>query len=351
MSHPPPVFDGHNDAVLAVYRDEATVEGLRNGREDGHLDVPRASAGGLAGGIFAVFVPSEPQFAPDNDANRVETADGYRIRSPPPLAPSFAAGAAGEMLDALDELVAADGVRRVENATDLRECIAGGDFGVVVHFEGAEPIHPTLSNFEAYYDRGLRSLGLAWSRPTAFADGVPFRYPSSPDVGGGLTDRGRRLVERCDDRGVLVDCAHLTEAGFWGVHDTSGAPLVVSHAGAHEQCPSSRNLTDDQLDAVADTGGLVGVTFAAGALRADGTHDPDTGLDVVVRHVDYLVDRMGLDHVALGSDFDGATIPESIGDATGVPDVFDALRDAGYSDRDLEKLANENWLRVLEATW
>lgn len=351
MSSPPPVFDGHNDAVLAVYRGDATVADLRDGRSDGHLDVPRARAGGLAGGVFAVFVPSEAEFAPDADANRVETPDGYRIRSPPPLAPPFAARAADEMLAALDELTAAAGVRRVETPADLRACVDGEDFGVGVHFEGAEPIHPSLSNFGAYYDRGLRSLGLAWSRPNAFAEGVPFRYPSSPAVGGGLTERGRRLVRRCNDRGVLVDCAHLTARGFWDVHDAARDPLVVSHAGAHEQCPSSRNLTDDQLDAVADTDGLVGVTFAAGALRADGTHDPDTGLDVVVRHVDHLVDRMGVDHVALGSDFDGATVPDSIGDVTGVPGVFDALRDAGYAERDLEKLAHGNWLRVCEATW
>jgi membrane dipeptidase len=351
MSETPPVFDGHNDSVLAVYRDESTVAGLRDGREDGHLDLPRARDSGLAGGVFAVFVPSEQQFAPDEDANRVETADGYRIRSPPPLAPTFAAAAADEMLAVIDDLVAADGVRRVESVSDLRACIDGDDFGVLVHFEGAEPIRPSLSNFEDYYDRGLRSLGPAWSRPNAFADGVPFQYPSSPDVGDGLTDRGRRLVERCDDSGVLVDCAHLSEAGFWAVHDTSSAPLVVSHAGAHEQCPSSRNLTDEQLAAVADTDGLVGLTFAAGALRADGTHDPDTSLDVVVRHVDHLVDRMGVDHVALGSDFDGATIPAAIGDTTGLRDVFDALRDAGYSDRDLAKVAHENWLRVFEESW
>jgi membrane dipeptidase len=347
----PAVVDGHNDAALAVRRGEATVDDLVDGRDAGHLDLPRARDGGLAAGIFAVFVPSEEQFAPDADGNRVETDDGYRIRSPPSLAPSFAANAADEMLDALDALVARPGVRRVETAADLRACIEGNDFGVVVHFEGAEPIHPDRSNFADYYERGLRSLGLAWSRPTAFADGVPFRFPSSPDVGGGLTERGRRLVERCNDDGVLVDCAHLTEQGFWDVHDASTAPLVVSHAAAHAVCPSSRNLTDEQLDAVADTDGVVGLTFATSALRPDGANDTDTSLDVVVDHVDHLVDRMGVEHVALGSDFDGATIPDSIGDAVGTRDVLAALRDAGYEHSALRKLAHENWLRVCEATW
>ncbi|WP_336035903.1 dipeptidase [Halobacterium yunchengense] len=351
MSETPPVFDGHNDAALAVWRGETTLDALRDGREDGHLDLPRARAGGLAGGAFAVFVPSGEQFAAGRDENRVETPDGYRIRRPPPLAPPFAADAADEMLAVLDDLVATEGVRRVETAADLRACVDGEDFGVLVHLEGAEPVHPSLSNFDDYYDRGVRSLGLAWSRPTAFADGVPFRYPSGPDVGGGLTDRGRRLVARCNDAGVLVDCAHLPEAGFWDVHDASRDPLVVSHAGAHEQCHSSRNLTDEQLDAVADTGGLVGLTFAAGALRADGSREPDAPVDELLRHVDHVVDRVGVDHVALGSDFDGAAILDGVGDASGVPRIFDALRDAGYGDRDLRKLAHGNWLRVCEASW
>ena len=345
-----PVVDGHNDALLALWRGEATPGEFLDGRDNGHLDLPRANASGLAAGFFALFVPSEPRFAPDAGGNRTETADGYRIECPPPLAWPYAKRATDEMLSLLGELAADDRVILVRTAEDFRACVEGESFGVVVHFEGAEAIHHSMSNFGAYYDAGLRSLGLAWSRPNAFADGVPFRYPSSPDIGDGLTGAGRRLVRRCNDRGVLVDCAHLPEQGFWDVHDVSTAPLVVSHTAAHEVCPLSRNLTDEQLDAVADTDGVVGLTFSAGALRPEDGRDADS-LGLVVEHVDHLVDRMGVDHVALGSDFDGATVLDVIGDVTGVPGILGALRAAGYSESDVRKIASENWLRVCDATW
>jgi membrane dipeptidase len=349
MRDPPAVIDGHNDSLLGLWRADADPAAFRDGYPDGDLDLPRARRSGLAAGLFAVFVPSEDRFGPENA--RTETTDGYRVERPPPISPAYARRATDEMLDIFDALAAGDGVQRCTTAADVRACLDGDDLGVILHFEGAEAIAPDLSNFEDYYDRGLRSLGPAWSRPTQFADGVPFRYPSTPDCGGGLTDAGRRLVRRCADRGVLVDCAHLASEGFWDVHDISTNPLVVSHSAAHAVTPLSRNLTDDQLDAVADTGGVVGLTFAANALRSDAANDPDAPVDVAVDHIDHLVDRMGVDHVALGSDFDGATIIDAIGDAAGLPALFDALRDAGYSDRDLRKLAHENWLRVLDATW
>jgi len=350
MTEGPPVLDGHNDTVLALWREEATAAEFLDRREDGHLDLPRANATGFAGGFFAVFVPSEPQFDPGADGNRTETEDGYRIAQPPPMGWPYARRTTDEMFALLQDIATDDRVTLVRTADDLRACVDRDQLGLVVHFEGAEAIHPSLSNFQEYYDAGLRSLGLAWSRPTAFADGVPFRYPGSPAVGDGLTDAGRRLVRRCNDRGVVVDCAHLTARGFWDVHDVSTAPLVVSHTAAHEVCPFSRNLTDEQLDAVADTDGVVGLTFSASALRASGQRDDDS-LDVVVEHVDHMVDRTSVDHVVLGSDFDGATVLDAVGDVTGVPDVLDALRDAGYSEADCRKIASENWLRVCEATW
>ncbi|SEW17126.1 dipeptidase [Halobacterium jilantaiense] len=349
MTELPAVLDGHNDSLLALRRASADPSVFRDGHAGGDLDLPRAREGGLAAGLFAIFVPSEDRFGPERA--RSDTADGYRIERPPPLSPAAARRVTDDLIGVFDAITGFDGVRKCTTVDDLRACVDGDELGAVLHFEGSEAIAPDLSNFEAYYDRGLRSLGPAWSRPTQFADGVPFRYPSGPDCADGLTDAGRRLVERCDDRGVLVDCAHLASEGFWDVHEVSTNPLVVSHAAAHGVCPLSRNLTDDQLDAVADTGGVVGLTFAANALRPDGENDPEVPLSVVVEHVDYLVDRMGVDHVALGSDFDGATVVDSIGDAAGLPTLFTALRDAGYSQRDLRKLAHENWLRVLDAVW
>ena len=126
---------------------------------------------------------------------------------------------------------------------------------------------------------------------------------------------------------------------------------MATHSNAHALCPSTRNLTDRQLDAIRDSGGVVGVNFHVGFLRSDGERNPDTPLSVVADHVDYLAGRMGLDHVAFGSDFDGATMPAALGDAAGLPRLIDTLRERGYDDATLRRLASENWLRVLERTW
>jgi membrane dipeptidase len=131
----------------------------------------------------------------------------------------------------------------------------------------------------------------------------------------------------------------------------SDAPLVATHSCAHAVCPSTRNLTDWQLDAIAETGGMVGLNFATCFLRPDGRESPDMGFDVMMRHLDHLIGRLGEDHVGFGSDFDGATMPEGIGDVTGLPRLVAACRAHGYSDALIRKIAHENWLALLTRTW
>ena len=320
------IIDGHNDLVLHRWRGEPTM----------HLDLEAALAAGFAGGFFALYVPSpgisEPSEIP------------YALPLPDAIPFEDAAPVAEELFEQLCALPV--GIAR--SPADFRE----GDVTAIVHMEGAEPIAPDLSNLEDWYARGLRSIGLVWSRPNEFAQGVPFRFPSSPDTGPGLTDAGRRLVRACNELGILVDLSHLNERGFWDVAELSSAPLVATHSNAHALCPASRNLTDAQLDAIAASGGIVGVNFAVMFLREDGRQLPDeTGLDEIVRHVDYFAERMGIDHVAFGSDFDGALVPSALGDATGLPRLVDALRDAGHDDDAVAKITHENWLRVLGATW
>jgi membrane dipeptidase len=149
---------------------------------------------------------------------------------------------------------------------------------------------------------------------------------------------------------MLVDLSHLNEAGFWDVATLSTAPLVASHSNAHAVTPSSRNLTDRQLDAIRDSDGLVGLNFATSFLRPDGRMTAATSLDTMLRHLDHLIGKLGEDRVGFGSDFDGAMIPEAIGSAAGLPKLVDAMRAHGYDDALLEKLGTANWLRVLERT-
>ena len=129
------------------------------------------------------------------------------------------------------------------------------------------------------------------------------------------------------------------------------APLVATHSNAHALCPASRNLTDEQLDAIRDSDGMVGVNFAVGFLRKDGAEEEETPVETVVRHVDYLADRIGVERVGFGSDFDGAKVPCGIGDASGLPYLISALRARGYDDAALKKLTHENWVRVLRKVW
>ncbi len=354
-----PVFDGHNDTLTSLHRAERDEGGGGRGgggrsffveSDTGHIDLPRARRGGLAGGFFAVFVP---QIEPSK-ADAAPRGSSARSESPlPAVDPAYALRFTNEIMAGLRRLLdEADGqVRLACTARDLTECLDHGTMAVVLHFEGAEAIHPDLGALENFYSQGLRSLGIVWSRPNIYGHGVPFDFPGSPDSGPGLTAAGVRLVHECNRLGILVDLSHLNERGFWDAAEHTGAPLVVTHAAAHALCPSPRNLTDRQMEAVAETHGVVGINFHVGFLREDGARDPDTPLEVLIRHIDHAVERMGVDHVALGSDFDGATMPLELGDAAGLPRLIDDLKDAGYDDAALRKLTHENWIRVLAATW
>src|SRR5262249_37651248 len=180
----------------------------------------------------------------------------YAQRLAGPIPAGYATLEAGAMIDILDELVATEGVRRVRTLADVEAALDGGPPAAILHFEGAEPIDPDLENLESFYDRGLRSLGLVWARPNAFANGVPFRFPSSPGVADALTAAGNRLVAACNRLGILVDLSHLNERGFWDVAAASEAPLVATHSNAHALSPNSRNLTDGQIDEIGRTRGI-----------------------------------------------------------------------------------------------
>jgi membrane dipeptidase len=333
-----PVFDGHNDAIT---REDAGA--FATGREGGHLDLPRARAGGLAGGIFAVFTPTP---GAEHDVHERDEADlaapiGIEVAAP------HATRAAGRLL----ALERAGHLRIARRAADLDRARSDGVLAAVLHLEGAEAIDPGLEALELWHAAGLRSLGPVWSRTNAFGHGVPFSFPGSPDTGPGLTRAGKRLVRRCAELGIAVDLSHLNEAGFWDVARLDGGPLIASHSGVHALAPVPRNLTDAQLDAIAGSGGLVGIVFAVPFLRADGKDDAGTPLAAIVAHVRHAADRIGVDHVALGSDFDGATIPDELGDVAGLPRLLDALADDGFLPAEVEAIAWRNWRRVLGRAW
>jgi membrane dipeptidase len=333
-------FDGHNDVLSRLLTSAGDpVRRFVDGDHTGHVDLPRAEAGGLTGGCFAVFTCN-----PFRGADDFYSVD-YGVPADPERTRTEALAQVALLVRI--ERAASGRVRIARSVADLD----GPGLAAVLHLEGAEPIDAGLDALDVLHAAGLRSLGLVWSRANAFATGVPFGFPGSPDDGEGLTAAGRALVRACAERGVLVDLSHLNERGFWDVAGMHTAPLVASHSAAHALCPSPRNLTDEQLRAVAASGGLVGMPFHVGFVRADGRDDPDTPLSAVAAHAAHVADVAGVETVALGSDFDGATMPRDLPDVAALPALHAALAAEGFSPAELELIARGNWRRVLGATW
>jgi membrane dipeptidase len=237
------------------------------------------------------------------------------------------------------------------SAAEIRAAAAAGALAAVMHIEGVEGIDPDFQLLDVLHAAGLRSIGPVWSRSNIFGHGVPFRFPGGPDTGPGLTDLGQELIRRCNALRIVVDLSHMNEKGFWDVARLSTAPLVATHSNVHALCPSTRNLTPKQLAAIRESGGVVGLNYATCFLRPDGKMNADTDMELMVRHIEGLLEALGEDGVALGSDFDGAVIPQAIGDVAGLPRLMAALRARGFPDPLLHKIASGNWLSLLERTW
>lgn len=338
---PLPVFDGHNDLLSCLWRaGDLRGEGFFGGRV-GDISLETCRAGGFAGGFFAIWVPGDP--APDPMAT-------YRAFAP--VDADFARRVTLEQAAILSHMTRArpDAIRLCTSVADIRAAQDAGAIAALMHIEGCEGIGAELAELYLYHAAGLRSLGPVWSRDNIFGHGVPFNFPASPDTGPGLTDAGKSLVRACDDLGILLDLSHLNEAGFWDVARLSTKPLVATHSAAHALCPATRNLTDDQLQTIKESRGLVGLNFGVAFLREDGIKNPDTGPEVMIRHLDHLINCLGEGGVALGSDFDGTMIPDFMGSAAGLPHLADAMARAGYGAPLIRRLLWDNWLDVLDRT-
>ena len=314
------MIDGHSDWLLDLadtrrsFFEESTI---------GHVDLPRLQRGQISAMLSAVFIRNDdlPHHALIQTLRAVD-----RLRR------------------IIDE--SAGNVRFVLNADDLEACRRDGAFGAILHFEGAEAIDPEFAVLRLSHALGLRSLGLVWSRPNIFAEGVGDKNRER-----GLTFMGKELVRRCNELGILVDVSHLNVPGFWNVIETSERPVVASHSNARAVCEHERNLYDDQISALAQNGGLMGINFARSFIVHGAQTAEDVSLDAVVDHVDHIVNLVGIDHVALGSDYDGAPVPADLSDASHTPNLIEALRRRGYNDDAIQKFGRDNWLRVFKQVW
>jgi membrane dipeptidase len=282
----------------------------------GHIDLPRMLEGGMGAQFFGL----------------VSLPVTRRTRG--------TARAIHEQIDALDEAI----VRRpqslclVKSAKEVEACRADGRFAALLGIEGAHSLEGDLDNLAAFAQRGVRYLGfLHFSANDA---GYPAHGRGRKDDEG-LTAWGHALVERCEELGVLVDLAHINKRGFMDACLRSRRPLLVSHTGVSGVFAHWRNIDDEQVRAVAQKGGCIGVIFCPRYLGGD-------GLEPVVRQIRHIVDVAGEDTPALGSDWDGFIVPtQPLRDPLGLPLLVDALLAAGLSESLMAKLLRGNVLRVL----
>lgn len=339
------IFDGHNDVLscLAAGRGEASAFGRAL---PGQIDGQRARKGGLGGGFFALW-PRDEHALDATDPGPEATA--YDLPLPPEMLQADALKSVKEQIEIFDQLVAQGDLRLCTAAADLDQ--ESGPLAAILHMEGAEAIRPDLGELDWLYDRGLRSLGLVWSRVNRFGTGVPFRFPSDGDIGPGLSEAGRALVARCNEMRILVDLSHLNAAGIRDVAQISTAPLVATHSNAHAVTPHARNLTDAQLRLMAESGGLAGLNFERSFVRPDGRGDSDVPVEWLLAHLDHLLNHLGEEGVALGSDYDGCDPPDWLTRVENLPLLVQAMERHGYDGARIERICWRNWQRVLRDTW
>jgi membrane dipeptidase len=351
MTHP--VFDGHNDILYRIHLGRSPRDQLwLAGDGHGHLDLPRMQAGGFAGGLFAIYVPS-PHDPVAGDLLTKMDSPPYDLPLPASMPLEASQAIALNMAGTLHWMARTSGgaFQLCHTVAEIRHAMATEVVAGVMHMEGAEAIDEGCDALHLFHAMGLRSLGPVWSRPTIFGHGVPFRFPGDPDTGPGLTEAGKRLVRACNRLRIMVDLSHLNAAGFDDVAAITDAPLVATHSNAHAITPSTRNLTDRQLAMIRASGGMVGLNFATCFLRPDGRESAEMDWQPVMAHLDHLLEKLGEDGVGFGSDFDGATVPKGIGDVTGLPALQEAMTLHGYDAPLMAKITHGNWLRVLERTW
>ncbi len=226
----------------------------------------------------------------------------------------------------------------VRNTTDIHTAKSNGKLGAILAIENSEAVERSLNILRCLYNLGVRSIGLTHNPNTWASTGN-----DEGETGGGLTKFGIQLVKEMNKLGILVDVSHISERGFWDVLDVSNTPIIASHSNCKTLCNHSRNLTNEQLKAIAVNGGVVGITFVPGFITEDGWQNKPPFVKLI-NHIEYAIDVAGINNVGIGSDFDGGG--DLLQDASEYPRITEELSERGYSDEAIQKVLGGNLLRV-----
>ena len=309
------IFDGHCDTILEVMNHKRSLEKKST---TGHLDIPRMKEGGVDVQFFAIFI--EDIYKPERSLKRTL-----------------------QLIDCFYKEIEKnqDDISLVTNYNQIEEVNRAGKIAAILSIEGGEALEGDLGALRVLYKLGVRLLTLTWNQRNQIADGI---WESR--TGSGLTEFGIKVIDEMNDLGMLIDVSHLLETGFWDVVKRSKTPIVASHSNCYALCPHLRNLKDEQIKALVDKGGVIGITFVPDFLTQE---KRKTIVKDVVTHIDYLVEKAGIDCVGLGSDFDGTDdLPLGLEGVDKIPNITKELLDRGYKEREIEKILGGNFLRVFK---
>jgi len=309
------VFDGHCDTILEIINHKRS---LGSRASTGHLDIPRLKEGGVNIQVFAVFI--EDIYKPDKSLKRSLQLIDYFF---------------SEIEKNQDK------ISLVTNYNQIKEVNKAGKIAAILSIEGGEALEGDLAVLRALYKLGVRLLTLTWNQRNQIADGL-----NESRTGGGLTEFGSKVIDEMNRLGMLIDISHLSEAGFWDVVKCSKTPIVASHSNCYTLCPHRRNLKNEQIKAIADKDGVIGITFVPKFLTQD---NRKATVEDVIKHIDYLVEKVGVDYVGLGSDFDGTnSLPLDLESVDKIPNITIGLDKRGYKEEDIKKILGGNFIRVFK---
>jgi membrane dipeptidase len=266
----------------------------------------------------------------------------------PPKLEKIAMEVTLEMISIAKDMAKSEDLLLIQSLNDLNSLSDSSiqRTGMVLSVEGAEAFERNLRVLPLFYELGVRMIGLTWSRSNLFGEGVDFKTKKE---GEGITKHGKELIEDMESLGMIIDVAHLNSEGYKDVSQLSNNPFIDSHSNAYSVCPVARNLTDDQLEIIASVEGVVGINFSPAFLnqniREASIHD-------VIKHIRYISDKIGINYVGLGSDFDGiALTPKGLEDTRKIPNIVPLLEEDGFSNNDIAKIMGGNLERVFRSVW
>lgn len=310
------VIDTHSDFIWKVFDKGVDFKNETNSIQS---DLPRLKAGGVDVQVFAVWIPM----------SQVKRSYSFTISQIDKLREIAAENSSEfELAKTYDDII------RITN--EKKVC---GLIGI----EGGTAVEKNIDNINSFSDAGVRYIGLTWNNSNSIATSA--RDATERGKKGGLTEFGFEVVKRMNETGIIVDVSHLSEAAFWDVIETSTMPVIASHSDCYSINPHYRNLTDEQIKAIAEKDGYIGINFYDKFLDKNS----NATIENVVEHIDYIKNLVGVDYIGLGADFDGGISPPAeLKDASCYPELTKRLVEKGYTNDDIRKILGLNFLRVFK---